>query len=254
METSSLSLMEEFVGSSEIFEPERQALQIWKRVPGALCCGVIQDMRQQLITAGGLINAGSEGSLPPVASQYYRHYLQSQMGAVMGREVQHWRMLMDLLLRGRPAQALDLASQRVKSLKRIAKGAQVDIARRLDLSGPEKPSLVSTQHSAEAGKEHRQEEKIQRRNFRGSYWGSFADRNDGYKGGKGKDKDKGKRDKGKGDGRAKRRQRSGERKRQEDGREGSADGKDSRSDCATDAEAEDGGRRPCDRAHSQERS
>ena len=137
--TTTSSLGEEIIGSSELFEAERRALQIWKRIPGALSCGVIQDMRQSLMTAEGFLSAGSEGSLPPVASQYYRQHLQGQVGPVMGREMQHWCLVVDLMLRGRPAAALDVAAQRIKSLEQIANGVQADIARRLELVGPERP-------------------------------------------------------------------------------------------------------------------
>ena len=138
---SSSSLGEELIGSSELFEAERRALQIWKRIPGALSCGVLQDMRQSLMTAEGFLSASSEGSLPPVASQYYRQHLQGQVGPVMGREMQHWCLVIDLMLRGRPAAALDVASQRIKSPEQIARGVQADIARRLELVGPEKVTL-----------------------------------------------------------------------------------------------------------------
>ena len=151
--TTSSSLAEELIGSSELFEAERRVLQIWKRVPGALSCGVLQDMRQSLMTAERFLSSSSEGSLPPVASQYYRQHLQSQVGPVMGREMQHWCLAVDLMLRGRPAAALDVASQRIKSLEQIARGVQSDVARRLELVGPEKASLVTTHEASEAGKE-----------------------------------------------------------------------------------------------------
>ena len=128
--------------------------------------------------------------------------IQSQVGPVMGREMQHWCLVVDLMLRGRPAAALDVDSQRIKSLEQIAKGVQSDIARRLELVGPEKVSLVTTHEASEAGKEVLQEERIQYRNSRGRTWEWQSDR-DWPRGGKGKDKDKGKRDKGKADGKGK---------------------------------------------------
>ena len=73
--TTTSGLGEEVIGSSELFEAERRALQIWKRIPGALTCGALQDMRQSLMTAEGFLTAGSEGSIAPVASQYYRQHL-----------------------------------------------------------------------------------------------------------------------------------------------------------------------------------
>ena len=121
-----------------------------------------------------------------MASQYYRQHLQSQVGPVMGREMQHWCLVVDLMLRGRPAAALDVASQRIKSLEQIAKGVQSDIARRLELVGPEKASLVSTHEASEAGKEVLQEERIHYRNSRGRAWEWQGER-DWSKGGKGKD-------------------------------------------------------------------
>ena len=215
--SSTSSLADEMIGSSELFEAERRALQIWKRIPGALSCGVLQDMRQSLMTAEGFLSASSEGGLPPVATQYYRQHLQGQVGPVMGREMQHWCLVIDLMLRGRPAAALDVASQRIKSLEQIAKGVQADIARRLELVGPEKVTLVSTNEASEAGKEVLQEERIQYRNSRGRAWEWQGDR-EWHKGGKGKDKDKGRRDKGKGEGKSKgdRDRGKGKGKREED--------------------------------------
>ena len=120
----------------------------------------------------------------------------------MGREMQHWCLVVDLMLRGRPAAALDVASQRIKSLEQIARGVQSDIARRLELVGPEKASLVTTHEASEAGKEVWQEERVHLRNSRGRAWEWQSDR-DWSKGGKGKDRDKGRRDKGKSEGKGK---------------------------------------------------
>ena len=72
------------------------------------------------------------------------------------------------MLRDRPAAALDVASQRIESLEQIAKGVQTDIARRLELVGPEKASLVTTNKASGAGKEVLQEERIHYWNSRGA--------------------------------------------------------------------------------------
>ena len=189
------SLAERNIAGSELFESERRSLQIWRRVPGALLNATILDMQEQMITAHGYTNRPvEEGAVAPVATQYFRAHLQQQMGAALARESLHLATIIDLSLRGRIASALDVAGQRLKALEAMSRGTAFDIARRLELVGADRPSLVSVPEAGAAGREVQTEDRVVKRNTGRWFW---EDR-DSSKGGKGKDK--GKRDKGKGDG------------------------------------------------------
>ena len=195
-ETSSLA--EKHISSSELFESERRPVQIWRRVPGALLNATMLDTQEQMITAHGYTNRpAEEGAVAPVATQYFRSHLQQQMGAALGRESLHLATIIDLSLRGRIAAALDVAGQRLKALEAMARGTTIDIARRLELVGADRPSLLSVPEAGAAGREVQVEDRVMKRNTNRWFW---EDR-DSYKGGKGKDKSR--RDKRKGDGKSK---------------------------------------------------
>ena len=129
-------------------------------------------------------------------SHYFRVHLQPTMSTPLARESHHLAAIIDLALRGRVAAALDFAGQRLEALESMARGTQTEVACRLELIGPEKPSLVPVQEASAAGKDLQVEERVMKRNANRTWWGDrdFA---------KGKGKEKGKREKGKGDGKHK---------------------------------------------------
>ena len=193
--TDSSSLGERHIATADLFESERRSWKIWRRVPGALTNAAIADMQDQMMTASGYVNRPAEvGAVAPVAAQYFRMHLQPSMGQAIARESLHLATILDLSLRGRTAAALDVAAQRLKALEAMARGTAIDVARRLELVGAEKPTLLSVPEAGEAGREVQAEERIMRRNTSRWHW----EERDSYKGSKGKEK--GKRDKGKGDG------------------------------------------------------
>ena len=196
--SDSSSLGERRIATSELFESERRSLRLWRRVPGALTNAAILDMQEQMMTAQGYVNRPvMEGAVAPVVAQYFRAHLQPHMGVAYARESLHLATILDLSLRGRVAAAMDVASQRLKALEAMARGTSTEIARRLELVGADRPSLLTTPEAGEAGREMQTEDRIMRRNT--GRW-SWEDK-DFYKGGKGKEK--GRREKGKGDGKFK---------------------------------------------------
>ena len=79
----------------------------------------------------------------------------------------------------------------------MSRGTAIEIARRLELVGADRPSLLTTPEAGEAGREMQNEDRIMRRNTGRWHW----EDKDFYKGGEGREK--GKREKGKGDGKHK---------------------------------------------------
>ena len=210
--SESSSLGEKQIATSELFESERRSLRLWRRVPGALTQAAILDMQDQMMTAQGYVNQPvTGGAVAPVVVQYFRAHLQPHMGVALARESLHLATILDLSLRGRIAAALDVVSQRLKALEAMARGTNIDIARRLELVGADRPSLLTAPEAGEAGREHQAEDRILKRNTGRWQW----EEKDSYKGGKGKEK--GKRDKGKGEGKFKDKgYRKGEGKKKEE--------------------------------------
>ena len=193
--SDSSSLGERRIATSELFESERRSLRLWRRVPGALTNAAVLDMQEQMMTAQGYVSVPMvEGAVAPVVAQYFRAHLQPHMGVAFARESLHLATILDLCLRGRIAAAMDVASQRLKALEATSRGTATEIARRLELIGADRPSLLTTPEAGEAGREMQTEDRIMRRNTGRWHW----EEKDFYKGGKGKEK--GKREKGKGDG------------------------------------------------------
>ena len=149
--------------ATEVYDGERENYVIWKKAPGTLSLLTLTEAQQHLLTRQGVRPDVQNGQLPPLMMQYYRSSLQPGMSPALSRETMHWCSLIDMMLEGEIARSLDLACQRVKSLESLSKGVQADVARKLELIPPERESLTSQGEYLAAGRQHNEEDKINKK-------------------------------------------------------------------------------------------
>lgn len=113
---SSTSEEEDLAETGEgLFAEKKRALRLTQRYPGCLGAQTIAGMKESLLTSSGTLHSQDRKSLPPLYTQYYRCKLRSLVSPSMGQELLTISQTADLLLRGRPARAVDLLSQRFKA-------------------------------------------------------------------------------------------------------------------------------------------
>ena len=124
----------EVAGGVGLFDNEKKVKHIWIRCPGALTSTMIGEAKESLVTNSGSLWELKQAQLPPVACQYVRQALQGHMSAPMFQEALTLATITDLLLRGNPARASDVACQRLKSLEGTSRGQHWSIGRQLELA------------------------------------------------------------------------------------------------------------------------
>ena len=200
---SSTSEEEDLAETGEgLFSEKKRALRLTQRYPGCLGAQTIAGMKESLLTSSGTLHSLDRKSLPPLYTQYYRSELHSLVSPSMGQELLTISQTADLLLRGHPARAVDLLSQRFKALEQQARGAHWTVARQLELVSADSVGLSQGAEGAEAARLAREEARnrsaVQRPyNMGGKDAGKAKNRPDtpegrekGDKGGKGKGKGK----------------------------------------------------------------
>ena len=185
-----------------LFAEKKRALRLTQRYPGCLGAQTIAGMKDLLLTSAGTLHSVDRRSLPPLYTQYYRAELHALVSPSMGQELLTISQTADLLLRGHPAKAIDLLSQRFKALEQQARGAHWSVARQLELVSADSVGLSQGAEGAEAARLAREEARnrtaVQRPyNAVGKEGGKAKGRSDppegrekGDKGGKGKGKGK----------------------------------------------------------------
>ena len=92
-----------------------------------------------------------EVSVNAIALRIYRQVLRERMSPVMGGEALTLSSIIDSLLTGQCALAVDMAVQRLKSLEAIASGASWTVAQRFEVVPSEMAQMASR-----AGSVHQQ--------------------------------------------------------------------------------------------------
>ena len=163
-----------------VFAEESKVRSIGERFPGALTLETFSAMRKTLLTEAG--EEGDDQGTKPVCLLYYRNHLAKKMNAASSREALNIATALDLLLRGRAAQAADVLSQRLKSQEAVALGSYWSIVQQLELPPQESNSLAGKTEMSSARKEEYEESR--------NRWMSKGNNK-----GDGKNKNKGKGDK-----------------------------------------------------------
>ena len=124
----------------------------------ALMASALEEAAESLVTHEGGLWEVSAGSLPPLFG-YYRQQLAPRMAPAMSRETYTLCQGLDLLLRGRPAEAADLLSQRVKALEMQSGGVHYTVSQQQELLPREGVSMSTTPEFQEAARRAREEGK-----------------------------------------------------------------------------------------------
>lgn len=85
------------------------------------------------LQATGTTSSLSEDTLPPIVSQYVRHYIATKATGGLLREATALGYTTDLLPQGRPAEAVDAANQRLKSLEMVVSGQHRTTAQKVEV-------------------------------------------------------------------------------------------------------------------------
>ena len=155
--SSSSSTSAPMSGDPSIFGATGKVQLIGKKLPGTLTTAALEEAAESLITHDGGVWETSAAALPPLFVRYYRSQLASKMAPAMSREVYTLCHCLDLMLRGRAAEATDLLAQRVKALEMQSGGVHFTVAQQQELLPREGVSMSTTPEFQEAARRAREE-------------------------------------------------------------------------------------------------
>eukprot|EP00435_Cladocopium_sp_Y103_P015109 s1259_g3.t1 len=140
-----------------IFQQAAKVRGIAEGFPGALSFQALSQMRTNLMQSLG--EEDRSNSTQAVAVQYYRQVLQRKANGAIARELLSLCAVADQLIRARPAQALDIVLQRLKSAESTLNGTHWSVSQRLELLPQEQATLTATAEMKEAQKVALEESK-----------------------------------------------------------------------------------------------
>lgn len=184
-----------------LFGDELRIRGVAERYPGLLAAEALRGIHRMVSSDMG-DTMGQHRRWAPMLVRYYRQVLSRRISGAMGRELLTHCSLIDSLLEGKIAQALDISLQRIKGLELQAGGTNYQVSQRLEVLPSESNLLPSRQEMAIIQKERSQEAKafggtgFPAQTFQGKGKGPMREERPTYKGkdtkGKGKTKTEGK--------------------------------------------------------------
>lgn len=130
---------------------------IGRRLPGVLLTAALEEASDALVTQEGGIYDVQGGTLPPLFSRYFKQNLATKMSPAMRREAQTLAHMLDLGLRGRVAECLDVGAQRLKALEMMMSGVHYTVAQQTELLPKEEISMSSVPEFTEAARRARED-------------------------------------------------------------------------------------------------
>ena len=127
--------IEEDPEDAELFEADSRLKKLSDAFPGALCCQSVKMMRQNLLQSIG--EDARPAGVQPVCLSYYRQQLLKRAMGPTQRELVTLSAALDWLLKGHPARAADLMSQRLKSIESVLSGTHWSVAQRMEIAPQE---------------------------------------------------------------------------------------------------------------------
>lgn len=118
-----------------VFVETSRARGVFERYPGVLTEQSLRAMRTTLLQEIGEdpVTLG----IKPIAVAYFRQQLARKLNGPASREALTLCMTMDLLLRGRACQAMDVVAQRLKSVEAVSSGTHWQVAQRMEVTPPD---------------------------------------------------------------------------------------------------------------------
>ena len=165
---------------STLFDPDTRLQKIAEFAPGALAAQALQAMRSGLLQSIG--SEDRPGALAPVGLAYFRQQLVRRSTGPVQRELVNLCTALDWLVRGSPARAADVISQRLKSIESSLSGTHWSVSQRLEVCPQDTMSLAAKEELSSAQRAAADEAKV-------TYLAGLPDGRRSK--GKGKDKDKG---------------------------------------------------------------
>lgn len=155
---TSSSSKDEDGGVENFFLQATKAKSLAETHPGALTSQTLGQMKASLLQEAGL--ESQRRGVEPVALQYFRSVLSRKGTGPMIRELYTLSACIDALLRGRPCHALDIMSQRVKSLESTLGGVHWSVSQRLEILGQDAQGLAASQEVREAQRDAYSDQKL----------------------------------------------------------------------------------------------
>eukprot|EP00438_Fugacium_kawagutii_P021704 Skav224770 [mRNA] locus=scaffold1604:637006:638454:- [translate_table: standard] len=179
-----------------VFTEAKKARSIAERYPGALAWETLSAMRRSLLHTTG--EEETEAMVRPTALLYYRYQLANRVSGPQSREMVNLATAIDHLLRGQPAQCLDVLCQRLKAQEAGVQGVHWAIGQQLEIPEPGSSSLAARPEIEAAQRESYADSKTQWYSQKGG--GKKGEGRGKGKGGKSEKGDNQKGDRKKGDG------------------------------------------------------
>eukprot|EP00435_Cladocopium_sp_Y103_P052654 s855_g16.t1 len=144
-------------GEHALFGSSNRVRTIGKKYPGVLLSAALEEASDSLITQEGGVFNTQGGALPPLFTRYFRQQLMGRMSPAMRREAQTLSYLLDLALRGRITESLDVAAQRLKSLEMMSAGSHFTVTQQTELLPKDDSSLATLPEFTEAARRARED-------------------------------------------------------------------------------------------------
>lgn len=155
--SSSASSPSEMRGDPSLFGASSRVQLVAKKLPGSLGAAAVEEIAENLVTAEGGLWETHSGSLPPLFMRYYKHHLAARMSPAMSREAHTLCQALDLLMRGKVAEGVDLCAQRVKSLEMMANGCHYTVSQQQELLPRDGITISTTAEFQEAARRARED-------------------------------------------------------------------------------------------------
>lgn len=185
---SSSSTQEEEL-DTDLLQDRSKIQRLAQMAPGVLSSEAIKAMKKHVMMAAGQPWELDQQTLPPIACQYSRQFIMGRASPPM-QSLSH---IIDMMAMGRASQALDVATQRLKSLELSLAGHTWQAAQKVEVVGTLEAQLASRAEIEVANKEHRMDQKSKGNAGGSSNWEKGKSKGKSP----GKERDKGKGDKGK---------------------------------------------------------
>ena len=184
--SSSSSQEDKGIDQEDLFGGASSVRKVSQEYPGVLTASWIRECQRFLLDSQGQVWTKREGSVPPLAVQFFRNQMHGKMSPPMAREYVTIAFMIDLMLQGRIPESADIGVQRLKSLLSTHSGVHYSIAQKLEIIPADKTNPASLEETQEAARLAREESRVLSRASKPPSW-STSYGGEPFKGGKGKD-------------------------------------------------------------------